>query len=83
MVVTVLVSTALIRTPVPVVVTSGRGAGVVVSVFIASSFWKRKVSDGHRSDGRTHVKDPKDIAEVQSPGSDRLFIFLCIETPEN
>ena len=79
----VTVVTALIRTPVPVLVTSERAAGVVVFVFIASSFWKRKVSDGHRSDDKTHVKDLKDIVEVQPPGDDRLLIFLCVQTPRD
>ena len=50
-------------------------------MFIASSFWKQKVSDGHNSDDRTHVKDPKDIIEVQPPGGDRLLIFLCVQMP--
>ena len=75
--------TALIRTPVPVLVTSGRAVEVVVFVFIVSSFWKQKVSDGRRSDDRTHVKVPKDIVEVQPPGGDRFFIFLRMETPRD
>ena len=74
---------ALIRTPVPVLVTSGRAVGVVVFVFIANSFWKRRVSDGHRSDNGTHVKGPKDVVEVQPPGGDRPFIFLRMEMPRD
>ena len=50
-------------------------------VFVASSFWKRRVSDGHRSDDKTHVKDLKNIVEVQPPGDDRLLIFLYLQTP--
>ena len=62
-----------------VFVISGRTTGMVIPVFVASSFWKWIVSDSHRSDDRTHVKDPKDIFEVRPPSGDRLFIFLRVE----
>ena len=81
-----LAFTTSLRTPetmVSVLVASGRTVEVAVFVFIASSFWKRKVNDGHHSDSRTHIKDPKHIVEVQPPGGDRLLILLRVETPRN
>ena len=62
-------------------VTSWRTAGADESVFVGSALWGEGVSNGHHSRGRTHVKDLKNILEAQPPGSHRLFIFLCAETP--
>ena len=51
------------------------------SVFVASSFWKRKVSDGHRSSDRTYVEVLENLIEAQSPSGDRLFILPRVEIP--
>ena len=46
---------------------------------VVSAFWGREVSNGHHPSDGTHVKDLKNLIQVQPPGGDRLFIFLCIE----
>jgi len=48
-------------------------------VLIASSFWNRKVSDGHHPSDRTHLEDLKDLVEVQPPGSNHLFVVIPVE----
>ena len=64
-----------------VFVISWRTAGAAASVFIGIALWELEVSNGHHSRDRAHVQDLKNILEAQLPGSDRLFIFLCAETP--
>jgi len=54
--------------------------GMVTFAFIASSFWKRKVSIGLYRNDETHVEDLKNLVEVQLPGGDRLFVVLRVET---
>ena len=49
-------------------------------VFIASSFWKWKVSVCLCSNDRTHVGDPKNLVETQPPGADRLLVVLRVES---
>jgi len=58
-------------------------AGTAESVFIASASWGREVSDTHRPSDRTHVKDPKNIFEVQPPGRDLLSAFLRMQAPRD
>ena len=50
-------------------------------MFIGIALWELEVSNGHHSRDRAHIKGLKNILEAQLPGSDRLFIFLCAETP--
>jgi len=55
----------------------------VTFVFVTGSFWNRKVSTSlHRKD-RTHVKNLKDLVEVQLPGGDRLLVVLRAEVPRD
>jgi len=74
------------------VVLGAGGGGLGVRDIVANGWggcicvcWNRlmegEVSNGHHSRDRTHVKDLENILEAQSPGSDRLFIFLRAETP--
>jgi len=44
---------------------------------------EQKVSNGHHSSDRTHVKDLKDLVEVQSPGGDLFPVVLCMEILRN
>ena len=56
-------------------------AGTAGTVLIASAFWEGEVSNRHCSSDRTHVKDLKNIFEVQPPGGDLRFTFLRVEAP--
>ena len=58
---------------------SRRMVETVECVFI-SSFWERKVSTSLYSNGRAYVKDQKNIAEVQPPGGDHLFVVLRVKS---
>ena len=51
----------------------------VTFLFVANSFWNRKVRTCLYQSGRTHVKDLKDLIEVQFPSGDRLFVVLRVE----
>ena len=50
---------------------------------LASVFWKREVSDGYYSGDRTHVKDLKNLVEVQLPGGNLFFVVLYTKTSRN
>jgi len=52
-------------------------------VFVAGSFWNRKVSTSLYRKDRTHVEDLKDLVEVQLPGGDRLLVVLRAEVPRD
>ena len=55
-------------------------AGTVTFAFIASSFWKRKISIGLYRNNETHVEDLKNLVEDQFPSGDHLFVVLRVET---
>ena len=74
---------ALFRMPEAVVwatAISSRVVGIVVVVLVENSFCNQKVSNGLHSNNRTHVKDPKNLVEVQPPGGNRLFVVPDVET---
>ena len=50
---------------------------------VASVFWEWEVSNGHYSGGGTHVKDLKNLVEVQLPGGNFFLVGLCMETSRN
>jgi len=56
-------------------------AEIVLSIFIKSSFWKWKVSNGHRLSERTYVEILDNFTEAQPPSGDRLAIFPRVEIP--
>ena len=56
---------------------------MVEFVSLASDFWKREVSNGYRSGNRTHVKDMKNLVQVQPPGGDLFLVVLYTETSRN
>ena len=76
-------STTSFRTPgtgVCVIATSPGTAGMVASAFVVSSFWRREISDRHRSSSdRTHAKDLKNLVEVQPPGGDHFLVILRVK----
>jgi hypothetical protein len=43
------------------------------------SLWKRRVSAGLYSNDGTHVKDLKNLVEVQPPGGDCLLVIPRVE----
>ena len=56
------------------VVMNGRSGCICVR-----SFWTRRISSGLHSSEKTHVKDLKDLVEVQPPGGNCLFVVLRVE----
>jgi len=54
-------------------------SGAVTCASVASSVWKREVSNGRTKVNRTHVEDLKNPGEVQPPSGDHFFIVLCVE----
>jgi len=56
-------------------------AGAAGSVFTGNASWEGEVSNGHHSNDRTYIQDPKNIHEAQPPGGDRLSIFLRMKMP--
>jgi hypothetical protein len=44
---------------------------------------EREFSNGHHSDSRTYVQDPKDLFEARPPTGNRLFISPRAETPRD
>jgi len=71
------------ETMVLVSVTSWRVAETAASALTTSAFWEWEVSNDHHSSDGTHVKDLKNLVQVQPPGGNRFFIFLRVETPRN
>ena len=55
----------------------------VTFVFVAGSFWSRKVSTGLYRKDITHVENLEDLVEVQLPGGDRLLVVLRAEVPRD
>lgn len=53
----------------------------VLSVFTKSSFWKRKISNGHRPSDRTYVEILDNFTEAQPPSGNFLAIFPRAEIP--
>jgi len=58
-------------------------SAMVTCVFVASSLWKREVSNGRTKANRAHVEDLENPSEVQSPGGDHLSIVLRAEESRN
>ena len=74
------------RTPEAMVRAPAASWGVtelVTFVLVANSFWNRKVSNDLHSNCRTHVKDLKNIVEIQPAGGNRLSVTLRVEPPRN
>ena len=46
-------------------------------------FLDRKVSNDLHSNDRTHVKDLKNIVEIQPPGGNRISVTLRVKPPRN
>jgi len=64
-------------------VTSSLAAEAAGSVSLASVFWKREVSNGHCPSDGAHVKDLKNLVQVQPPGGNLLLVGLCTEVSRN
>ena len=58
-------------------------AGSVLTLFIASAFREREISNGYHSSDRTYIEDLKNLFEARIPGRDCLFVFLRVKTPRD
>ena len=63
--------------------TPRRTAETVALMSIADSFWDQRVSADLDSNDRTHVKDLKNLVEVQLPGGDRPIVAPRVKPPRD
>ena len=75
-----MVNTGMDGVVVPNTWVSGRIGRMLVRP--ESSLEAGNQQSSYRNDG-THVKDTKNLVEVQPPGGDRLFVVLRVVTPRD
>jgi len=52
-----------------------RKSEAAASAVIGSAFWEWQLNNGHHPSDRTHVKDPKDLVQIQLPGGNPSFAW--------